>query len=161
MNPTEPNQPNMNDFAEQMTEHMVAARKAQEAAYGDKAPPQLFPGAWDFGDGPLGLSRADFIESVRRAEPDWDPERVVLRNWRVLAIYQPDPPGQPDRLLSADLRADDGECLRAGELLYKFYAAAAADLRGSQHRHFEGFDFIGWVVAGVEDAAIYRAFLGS
>jgi hypothetical protein len=134
-------------------------------------PYDLFPAHWAF-VGPLDLSREEFEARVRRqyeewdaeepvpeAQP-WDPGEVVLCCGRVVILYEARPIGQEARWLAADLRSDGGGHFTAGELMYKFYRAAAADLAGGDHQAFQGFEFVAILGGSLERLPVYRAFLG-
>jgi hypothetical protein len=150
------------------------AQEAHDSFFGGSCPYHFFPDSWAFGPDNVGLTRVEFEAAIRRLEEDWrrddpsweyepwNPDEVVLRVGRVLILYEPDPAGNKERLFRvADLRSEDGERFTAGELLCKFYRAAAADLRGSCHRHFEGLQFRGVVSTAEGHVPIYQVTMGS
>jgi hypothetical protein len=149
-----PSEPSMGELIERIMQATRQVRAAHRELYGDDVPYDLDPGYWAF-VGPTDLSREQFEARVREREEGWDAGAVVLRRPQVVLLYQAPPKGPDARWQAADLRAQ-GEHFTAGELLYGFYRAAAADLDGGDKQAFQGFEFVGFIGS----TPVYRAFLG-
>lgn len=162
-------EPSMNELVERILQANRQVRAVHQELYGNGLPYDLFPAHWAF-VGPVDLSREEFVDRIRQTyaewdaeEPDteetgahaWDPNEVVLRRPQVVVLYEAPPKGPNQRWLAADLRAGGAE-FTAGELMYQFYRAAAADLDGGDKQAFQGFEFVGFLGT----VPVYRAFLG-
>jgi hypothetical protein len=156
----------MSELVERIMQATRQVRAAHQQLYGDDLPYDLFPADLAF-VGPLDLSREQFVARVieqdqqwqaEDPQPDWRPwdaDEVVLRRPQVVVLYEAPPKGPNQRWLAADLRAKGGQ-FTAGELMYQFYRAAAADLDGGDKQAFQGFEFVGFLGT----VPVYRAFLG-
>ncbi len=160
----------ISDLVERVRVAAQEVRAAHRQLYGEGLPYDLFPAHWAF-VGPVDLSRDEFEARIRQTyeewdaeSPDpeahsWDPGEVVLCCDRVLILYQGSSGGAGADWQVADLRADAGH-FTAGELMHKFYRAAAADLAGGDRQAFQGFEFVA-VMGGYDDPLpLYRAWLG-
>ncbi len=171
---TNKNVPSVSELVDRSLAAYQKARESHNALFAGACPYDFFPGPWSFRPDKLTLTRAEFETEVRRFEDalaredpgsaaaSWNPKEVVLSVGHVLILYEPDPPGRKTRLFQvADLHSEDGGPFTAGDLLYAFYQAAAADLRDSCHCHFEGLQFRGVASSSEGYVPIYQAMMGS
>ena len=104
-------------------------------------------------------------QEIREEDPEydvyWQPEEIVLGAGRVLAIYGTDPVGGEERFFLLDLRSDNGESFTAGELFYKLYRAAAAEVRSAYHCWFEGLELVTTMTTQEGSVPLYRVWLAN
>jgi hypothetical protein len=163
-------EPSISELIERVRVAAGAVRASHRQLYGEGLPYDLFPAHWAF-VGPTDLSRDEFEARIHQTYAEWDaedpdpdahtwnPNEVVLCCGRVLILYPAAPGGPGANVRVADLRAD-GEYFTAGELMYKFYRAAAADLAGGDRQGFQGFEFVAIVGGYGGPLPLYQAWLG-
>jgi hypothetical protein len=164
-------QPSIAELVDQAHAAAQAVRTAHRALYGDGLPYDLFPAHWAF-VGPTDLTREEFERRIHMQDEEWqveepqpnwqpwNPDEVVLGCSRVAILYESKPIGQEPLWRVADLRSSGDGHFTAGELMYKFYQAAAVALAGGDRQAFQGFEFVTMLSSYPEHLPLYQALLG-
>jgi hypothetical protein len=139
---------------------LLHARNLREALLerivGPDWPVDLLSGfGWKFGTACDQLRGDELVAAVRTFQEDlfgedFDPtteevcrpESVVLRAGQVVVVGCSFPVVDVPRFFAAQLRCDNGETFRAGELMSKLVEAVADDVRDSGHRFFQGLKLV-------------------